>query len=119
MLNGVKNKIKETRERTERFIDKHKFEIGVGVGIASIVGTKMLYNKIFETQRREIQVYNGDFSKNGLIDFALGLIEVDRFGGEHTSERQTLRFSANDKEFLFTQIESAIETTKRLRETVV
>lgn len=115
MLEKQKKWCQEKVEKGKKWVEERKFEIGVSVGAVIACGSIMLASKLSEPEKRECQVYYGDLSKDGFCDFAIGLVDIDRFGRRHEYEEKTIFLNESSKDRLFDMIEQAIKVTKQKR----
>lgn len=115
MLEKQKIWCKDKLEKGKQWVDKNKFFLGYVTGLAATIGGGLLIDKIFEPKEKRGQIYRGDSDENGEIDYAIGIIEVDRFGREHTDKSHTLLLGEDSKDVLFKQVEAAIAETKAER----
>lgn len=117
MLEKQKEWCQNKVEKGKKWIKDHQLEIGYGLGVAATIGGGLLIDKIFEPRKKIGQIYRGDFeNKDGVIDFGIGITEVDRFGKEHVTSDKILLLDEKSKDLLFKNVEAAIAETKALRE---
>ena len=115
MFEKQKEWCKDKVEKGKDWVRKNKFFLGYATGVVATIGGCFVLDKILEPKEKIGQVYRGDFDKGGLIDFGIGIIQVDRFGKEHIDDSHILLLQEGSKETLFSQIEEAIADTKAER----
>lgn len=116
MLEKQKEWCQNKVEKGKEWIKKHQLGIGYILGVGAVIGGGLLIDKIFEPKTKIGQVFLGDFDKNGEIDYAIGIIETDRFGKEHIRPENILFLAEESKDRLFKNVEQAITETKAARE---
>lgn len=116
MLEKQKEWCQNKVEKGKKWVKDHQLYIGYAIGVAATIGGGLLIDKIFEPKKKTGQVYRGDFDKDGKIDFAIGIVETDRFGKEHVRPENILCLAEDSKDRLFANVEQAITETKAARE---
>lgn len=110
MLEKRKEWCQERIKRGKAWIEKNRFEIGFGLGAATLVAIGLIAEKVFEP--KEIVVQTGHNEKIEDRNFLLRVTAIDRFGGEHPSPWARFENGDEDKERIIKAIDAGLNGLK-------
>lgn len=106
MLEKQKEWCQNKVEKGKKWVKDHKFWIGYGVGIASMVAVNQVVAKIFEPKKYSVDTMPiEDGEKSG---FAIRTSGIDRFGGSCCKGPWVCCYEDHDRDHIVSNIDAAI-----------